>query len=89
MADSTTVTVRLDRGTRKRLDALARTTKRSKSFIAGEAIAAYLDSQEWQLKQIKSGLADLNSGKSASGERVAEWLRSWGGDAELPPPRCK
>ena len=38
MADSTTVTVRLARGTRKRLDALARTTKRSKSFIAGEAI---------------------------------------------------
>lgn len=89
MADSTTVTVRLARGNRKRLEALARTTKRSKSFIAGEAIAAYLDSQEWQLKQLKAGISDLNSGKSASGERVAEWLGSWGRGDELPPPRCK
>ena len=89
MADSTTVTVRLARGTRKRLDALARTTKRSKSFIAGEAIAAYLDSQEWQLKQIKAGMSDLNSGKSVSGERVAEWVGSWGKSEELVPPRCK
>lgn len=78
MTRSTTLTLRLDAATRDRLDALAKSTKRSKSFLAGEAIATYLDAQEWQLGQVQAGLSDLDAGKKVSGQKVSEWLKSWG-----------
>ena len=34
------------------------------------------------------GLADLDAGRVISHEAVARWLRSWGTDNELPPPKC-
>jgi predicted transcriptional regulator len=90
MSESTTFTVRLAAGLKERLSALARTTKRSKSFLAAEAIAAYVENQEWQLRQIEAGVSDAEAGRVVSGEAVAEWLSSWGGPAELPPPpECK
>jgi RHH-type rel operon transcriptional repressor/antitoxin RelB len=89
MANSTTLTLRLDTATRKRLDAIAKSTKRSKSFLAGEAIAAYIEAQEWQLGEIRAGLSDLDSGKKVKGEDVAAWLKTWGKKGEKVPPRCK
>jgi predicted transcriptional regulator len=42
-ADSVIVTVRLGADLKAKLEALAQTTKRSKSHLAAEAIAAYVD----------------------------------------------
>jgi predicted transcriptional regulator len=89
MKSSTTLTLRLDSATRKRLESLARSTKRSKSFLAGEAIAAYLEAQEWQLGEIRAGLSELDSGKKVSGDKVAAWLKTWGKKDEEAPPTCK
>ena len=52
MADSTTVTVRLSSKTKGRLEKLAQTQDRTKSYIAGQAIEAYLANQEWWGKKI-------------------------------------
>ncbi len=46
---SETLSIRLDAEVKRRLDALAERTNRSKSFLAAEAIAAYVSSEEWQL----------------------------------------
>ncbi len=32
-------------------------------------------------------IADLDAGRSVSGDAVKRWLRSWGTPDELPPPR--
>jgi RHH-type transcriptional regulator, rel operon repressor / antitoxin RelB len=45
---------------------LARRTKRSKSFLAAEAIAAYVELNEWQIAEIMDGLAELDSGEALS-----------------------
>lgn len=89
MANSTTLTVRLDKSTRKRLDSLARNMKRSKSFLAGEAIESYLEAQEWQLGEIHKSLSELDSGKIVDGEKVEAWLKTWGKKTEKAAPRCK
>src|ERR1700693_3490019 len=44
-----TFSVRVDRSTGSRLEKLAKSTGRSRSFLAAEAIAAYLDTNEWQI----------------------------------------
>ena len=45
-ADTAVTTTRINAALRARLDALARATKRSKSFLTVEAIAAYVELNE-------------------------------------------
>src|ERR1700732_3211310 len=45
---SATFTVRVDAAAKKRLERLAKSTGRSRSFLAAEAINEYLDVNEWQ-----------------------------------------
>jgi predicted transcriptional regulator len=89
MASSTTLRLRLDSETSKRLESLAKSTKRSRSFLAGKAIDAYIETQERQLSEIRAGLSELDSGKKVKGEDVEAWLKTWGKNGEKAPPRCK
>jgi RHH-type rel operon transcriptional repressor/antitoxin RelB len=84
---SETLSIRLDSAVKKRLDALANRSKRSKSFLAAEAIAAYVDAEDWQLEEIAEGIKELDSGRTASHETVSKWLRSWGKPGEGKAPR--
>ena len=74
MADANTavVTVRLDSELKAKLEALARSTRRSKSFLAAEAIAAYVDLNAWQIAEIEAGIAELDRGEILSEEQAAE-----------------
>jgi RHH-type transcriptional regulator, rel operon repressor / antitoxin RelB len=82
-----TLSIRIDSGTKQKLDALSKQSKRSKSFLAAEAIAAYVELEEWQLGEIHAGIADLDEGREVSHERVVKWLASWGNPGETKPPR--
>jgi RHH-type transcriptional regulator, rel operon repressor / antitoxin RelB len=84
---STTFTVRVDAAAKKRLEKLAKSTGRSRSFLAAEAINEYLDVNEWQVAGIKRAIASLDRGEGIPHERVKEWVSSWGSGKELPPPR--
>jgi len=66
------VTVRVDSGLKTRLEALARSTKRSKSDLAAEAIAAYVALNEWQIGEIEAGIAELNAGQTVSQKEADE-----------------
>ena len=82
-----TLSIRIDSETKKRLDALSKRSKRSKSFLAAEAIAAYVDSEEWQLAELHAGITELQSGQEVSHEKVSKWLKSWGIPGETKAPR--
>ncbi len=82
-----TLSIRIDAETKQRLDALARRSRRSKSFLAAEAITAYVQSEEWQLGEIQRGLSDLESGHDVGHDKVSEWMRSWGKRTEKKAPR--
>jgi len=84
---STTLSVRLHPDVKGRLERLAQRTKRSKSFLAAEAIATYVEAEDWQLGEIGGGLAELDSGKMVEHEKVVKWLRSWGKPNEGIAPR--
>ena len=85
---STTITIRLPVAVRRRLDRLARATARSRSFLAADAIADYVKTQEWQLQRIREGLEAVKEGHVVPHEEVEKWLDSWGADDEPPPPKC-
>src|ERR1044071_3367019 len=87
---SATMTVRLTPELSEKLEALARDTKRSKSFLANEAIASYIDRNTWQIAEIRKGLEEARSGApGVPHEEVEKWVRSWDSDHELPRPRVK
>ena len=75
---STTLSVRIDSDTKKRLEALAKRARRSKSFLAAEAIAAFVEAESWQLDEIQTGIEQLDRGRGVPHKDVANWLRSWG-----------
>lgn len=69
---SDTITIRLDDKLKIRLEKLSDATHRSKSFLAVEAIAEYLKVQEWQIKEIKNGLAEANAGQMIEHENIVK-----------------
>src|SRR6267143_2073500 len=90
MAKSTTMTVRLKPEVSERLEMLARDTKRSKAYLASEAIEAYVELNSWQVAHIKRALEeDESSDPGVPHEEVVSWMESWGTDRELPPPKPK
>ena len=84
---SDTLSIRLDAGTKQRLDALSKRSRRSKSFLAAEAIAAYVESEEWQIEEIQQGVAELDAGRGVSHDKVVRWLKTWGTPRETKAPR--
>jgi RHH-type rel operon transcriptional repressor/antitoxin RelB len=82
-----TFSVRLDPSAKKRLQKLAKSTGRSRAFLAAEAISAYLDTNEWQISGITRALASLDRGKGIAHARVSEWVASWETRKERRSPR--
>lgn len=76
MADSV-LTLRIDAKLRKKLDKLAEATRRSRSFLAAEALRDYVDVNEWQIDEIKKGIAEADAGDFASDEQVQKTIRKW------------
>jgi predicted transcriptional regulator len=66
MPESTTMTIRVSRQLKERLGRLAHDTRRSKSFLAAEAVSAYVDRELEIIDGIKRGLADANVGRVVS-----------------------
>jgi predicted transcriptional regulator len=65
---------------------LPRSTGRSRSFLATEAISAYLDDNEWQISGIAAALSSLDRGEGIPHKRVKEWAASWETKHERPSP---
>ncbi len=55
--------MRVDTGVKKRLERLAKSTGRSRSFLAAEATNEYLEVNEWQVAGIKRAIASLDRGE--------------------------
>jgi predicted transcriptional regulator len=82
-----TLSIRIDAATKQRLDALAKRSHRSKSFLAAAAISAYVELEEWQVGEIQAAMNELDSGQGVSHDKVSNWLGSWGKKGETKPPR--
>lgn len=84
---TTTLSVRIDASTKKQLEALAKRSRRSKSFLAAEAIVAFVEAESWQLDEIRDGVKELDEGRGVAHKEVSTWLRSWGRKRERKAPR--
>ena len=74
---STTVTLRLDDEVKNKLEKLAESTHRSRSFLAAEAIKAYVESNDWQVAEIHQAIKEADAGDFASQEEVNAVVNKW------------
>lgn len=70
----TTITVRIDDSIKNRLEKLAKTTSRNKSYLVTHAIKDYLEVNEWQIKEIKAGIKEADAGHLIDHDTV---LKKW------------
>lgn len=70
MAASSTMTIRVKTDVKEKLDRIAAATQRSKSFLAGEAVAAYVERELEIIDGIKHGRADVADGRIVPHEQV-------------------
>lgn len=84
---STTFTLRVETEVKKRLEKLARSTGRSRSFLAAQALNEYLDLNEWQVAGVKQAIAALDRGERVAHADVKNWVNSWGRKREQPVPK--
>jgi predicted transcriptional regulator len=69
------ISFRADAGKVESLDSIAAALDRDRSYVLNEAIAAYLELYQWQMKHIKKGLKQADAGQFATDEEVAKAFR--------------
>ena len=75
IASSATLSVRLSSRTKNDLGRLARATKRTSSFLAGEAIEAFVTRELEIVEGIKRGLADMKAGRVVPHDEAMRQMR--------------
>jgi RHH-type transcriptional regulator, rel operon repressor / antitoxin RelB len=75
MPESSVLTLRLDAKLKNRLDRLSKSMNRSRSFVAAQAIQEFVSVNEWQINEIKKGLAEADAGAFATDEEMQQTIR--------------
>jgi predicted transcriptional regulator len=76
MHDSATLTVRLPSRTKDQLTELATRTRRTRSFLAAEAVAEYVARELRLVEAIERGRADVRAGRVVQHDEVAREARA-------------
>jgi predicted transcriptional regulator len=73
-----TLTIRLSTEALEDLERLAHSTKRSKAFLAAQAVAEFVANQKWQVGALEEARAQIFRGETVSAGEVKAWLQTWG-----------
>ncbi len=72
-----TLVVDLSEETAWRLERLCRKNNTSPAQLAEQAVEIFLDTEEWQIRDIEAGLSDARHGNFVSEEQAGLLFRQW------------
>jgi len=72
-----TVSFRLDSDKVSALDALASALDRDRTYLLNEAVAAYLDVQQWQIEHIKASVRQADEDRLMDHQQVRKMAAKW------------
>lgn len=78
MSKTSLLSVRLPEDLSRRLEKLAKSTDRSKSYLAVCAVEEFLSVQEWQVEAIREGIEAAEKGDVVGHEEALKELKRWG-----------
>jgi len=73
-------TVRIEDDMLGRIDGLAVSLSRSRSWVIKQAIERFLEYEEWFVQEVKEGLREVRRGDVATEDEVAARFAKWGVD---------
>ena len=76
-----TTTVPIEDDMPERINSLAETLSRPRSWVIKQAIARFVEYEEWFVQAVKDGLQEVEQGKIATDKEVTEAFGKWGVDA--------
>ena len=79
--------VRLDEDVKAALEEAAKQEDISASQLAQKAIKRHLEERAAYVDMLDAAVAEADKGVFVSGEKVLEWVASWGTENELPRPK--
>jgi RHH-type transcriptional regulator, rel operon repressor / antitoxin RelB len=87
-AASTVLSVRVPEVLRAQLDYLSRSTKRSKGYLATEALGDYVKKNAWRAKELQAAITEADKGVFISHEAMLAWAdtRAAGKRSARPKP---
>jgi RHH-type rel operon transcriptional repressor/antitoxin RelB len=71
-----TLTIRIKDETKKRLEKLAASTSRTKSYLVTRALEDFIELNEWQVRGIKKAIRQADAGQLVNHEKVVKRLES-------------
>lgn len=74
-------TVRIEENMLARVDSLARSLHRPRSWVINQAIEKFVDYEEWFIREVEAGVQEVGQGQVATDEEVAKAFGKWGVDA--------
>jgi predicted transcriptional regulator len=75
--DKQTISFRLDSEKVDALDILAKALDRDRTYLLNEAVAAYLDMQQWQLEHLKKSIKQADADKFVEHQEVKKMAAGW------------
>jgi predicted transcriptional regulator len=75
--DKLTVSFRMNKDKVEALDTLAEALDRDRTYLLNEAVAAYLEVQQWHIEQIERGIRQADAGKLVDHTEVKKMVTSW------------
>jgi predicted transcriptional regulator len=89
MPDDVSITLKVSADLRRRLDSLARTTKRSRSELASDALQQLVDQDKNDIEHIRRALeaAHQPDARFVPHDQAMAWIRSRSTSAPLPKPK--
>jgi RHH-type transcriptional regulator, rel operon repressor / antitoxin RelB len=76
-----TTTVRIEDEMLFRIDTMAESLNRSRSWVINQAVESFLNHEEWLVQEIKDGLAEVKHCDVAPEEAVVVQFKKWGVNA--------
>ena len=84
---STVLSIRVPETLKEQLDYLSHATKRSKAYLAAEALEDYVRKNAWRARELHEALVEADKGVFISHELMQAWADSLGSRNELSPPK--
>lgn len=73
-----TINVRLPEALYNQIEALAKATARTKSFLAIDALNNYVQNEAWQVRDIEAGIQEADTGEFATEKQVTAVFSKYG-----------
>ncbi len=75
-------TIRMDDTVLDRVDSMAKSINRSRTWVINQAVERFLSYEEWFVQDVQAGVNEVAAGEVASPAKVAERFAKWNVDAD-------